>query len=275
MSTYAGFRFVLLYKFAVTITRVICFFLLGTRTIFAGSSCNDIAVLDGSHVISGHFDKTVRFWDTRGDTSKAISEITLNGRVTSLDLSAGRRISPCSSLGLMEACMGNRHGGHGFDPDDYCIGTLSKSLTDNCSLSLMIMITTFLFVSDDAGLGQERHWPFSVDLNRFLITVTVIIHHYLFSQYLYLTTYFNIPQLTFPTLQHNNCLILPCPGYLTFPTLHCHDIRYYSSSVYIALCWVPYAHYVILSYIYFMLYYITQSYITTNDITIACPSLLS
>lgn len=61
-----------------------------TRTIFAGSSCNDIVVLDGSHVISGHFDKTVRFWDTRGDTSKAISEITLNGRVTSLDLSADK-----------------------------------------------------------------------------------------------------------------------------------------------------------------------------------------
>lgn len=64
----------------------------GTRTIFAGSSCNDLAVLDGSHIVSGHFDRTVRFWDTRGDTAKAIKELTLGGRVTALDLSAGELI---------------------------------------------------------------------------------------------------------------------------------------------------------------------------------------
>lgn len=61
-----------------------------TRTIFAGSSCNDLAVLDGSHIVSGHFDRTVRFWDTRGDTAKAIKELTLGGRVTALDLSADK-----------------------------------------------------------------------------------------------------------------------------------------------------------------------------------------
>ncbi|XP_070538023.1 autophagy-related protein 16-1-like isoform X2 [Ptychodera flava] len=62
-----------------------------TRTIFAGSSCNDLVTSDlaGSTVISGHFDKRIRFWDTRSDTSS--NEITLQGRVTSLDLSPDNR----------------------------------------------------------------------------------------------------------------------------------------------------------------------------------------
>ncbi|KXJ15044.1 autophagy-related protein 16-1 [Exaiptasia diaphana] len=57
------------------------------RTIFAGSSCNDLVIneLIGSQIISGHFDKRVRFWDSRSDTS--VGEITLQGKVTSLDLS--------------------------------------------------------------------------------------------------------------------------------------------------------------------------------------------
>ncbi|XP_077987700.1 autophagy-related protein 16-like [Glandiceps talaboti] len=61
-----------------------------TRTIFAGSSCNDLVTSDSaaSTIISGHFDKRIRFWDTRSDSSA--NEITLQGRVTSLDLSPDR-----------------------------------------------------------------------------------------------------------------------------------------------------------------------------------------
>ena len=40
----------------------------GIRTLFAGSSCNDIVTGRGgmgNTIISGHFDKRIRFWDLR------------------------------------------------------------------------------------------------------------------------------------------------------------------------------------------------------------------
>ena len=44
-----------------------------TETKFAGSSCNDIVTTDGSGstIISGHFDKKIRFWDTRAADASA------------------------------------------------------------------------------------------------------------------------------------------------------------------------------------------------------------
>jgi len=57
----------------------------GTKTIFAGSSCNDIAVVDGYNVVSAHFDKKLRFYDLRADSS-TVREILLDGRITSVDL---------------------------------------------------------------------------------------------------------------------------------------------------------------------------------------------
>ncbi|CAB0045134.1 unnamed protein product [Trichogramma brassicae] len=56
------------------------------ETKFAGSSCNDLVTSDGSGstIISGHFDKTIRFWDTRTETG---SNLQLQGKITSLDLS--------------------------------------------------------------------------------------------------------------------------------------------------------------------------------------------
>lgn len=61
----------------------------GIETKFAGSSCNDLVTADGagSTIISGHFDKRIRFWDTRADTTA--NDILLQGKVTSLDLSRG------------------------------------------------------------------------------------------------------------------------------------------------------------------------------------------
>lgn len=57
------------------------------KTIFAGSSCNDLVTTDGAgtNIISGHYDKRIRFWDIRSDGHR--SDILLQGRVTSLDLS--------------------------------------------------------------------------------------------------------------------------------------------------------------------------------------------
>ncbi|GFR67304.1 autophagy-related protein 16-1 [Elysia marginata] len=55
------------------------------KTIFAGSSCNDLVTLQGTTIISGHFDKRVRFWDVRGADSST-NEILLQGRLTSLCL---------------------------------------------------------------------------------------------------------------------------------------------------------------------------------------------
>lgn len=41
--------------------------LSGIKTVFAGSSCNDIVCTEQC-VMSGHFDKKIRFWDIRYDT---------------------------------------------------------------------------------------------------------------------------------------------------------------------------------------------------------------
>ncbi|XP_054161534.1 autophagy-related protein 16-1-like [Oppia nitens] len=57
------------------------------RTLFAGSSCNDLVTVESkeSVVASAHFDKRIRFWDTRSDSSA--NEILLQGKVTALDVS--------------------------------------------------------------------------------------------------------------------------------------------------------------------------------------------
>ena len=41
--------------------------------------------IDGVQIISGHFDKNIRFWDQRSETSR--NEIALQGKITSLDIS--------------------------------------------------------------------------------------------------------------------------------------------------------------------------------------------
>lgn len=62
----------------------------GIRTIFAGSSCNDLVPSDSAAttIISGHFDKKIRFWDTR--TEQSANEVALQGKITSLSLSRGK-----------------------------------------------------------------------------------------------------------------------------------------------------------------------------------------
>ncbi|KAJ9601692.1 hypothetical protein L9F63_000163, partial [Diploptera punctata] len=62
---------------------------VGTSTKFAGSSCNDLVTTDGAGttIISGHFDKKIRFWDTRSGSDTTSHDIPLQGKVTSLDLS--------------------------------------------------------------------------------------------------------------------------------------------------------------------------------------------
>ncbi|XP_058600870.1 autophagy-related protein 16-1 isoform X5 [Onychostoma macrolepis] len=57
------------------------------KTVFAGSSCNDIVCTEQC-VMSGHFDKKVRFWDIRSES--IVHELELLGRVTSLDLNHDR-----------------------------------------------------------------------------------------------------------------------------------------------------------------------------------------
>lgn len=57
------------------------------KTVFAGSSCNDIICTEQC-VMSGHFDKKVRFWDIRAES--IVRELELFGKVTSLDLNHDR-----------------------------------------------------------------------------------------------------------------------------------------------------------------------------------------
>ncbi len=63
----------------------------GIKTFFAGSTCNDLVAcqdMGPALIISGHFDKRLRIWDTRtGDSPQ--KEIELQDRITSVFLSSG------------------------------------------------------------------------------------------------------------------------------------------------------------------------------------------
>ncbi|XP_060743933.1 autophagy-related protein 16-1 isoform X1 [Tachysurus vachellii] len=70
------------------------------KTVFAGSSCNDIVCTEQC-VMSGHFDKKVRFWDIRAEST--VCELELLGRVTSLDLNHDRtELLTCSRDDLIK-----------------------------------------------------------------------------------------------------------------------------------------------------------------------------
>ncbi|XP_072318164.1 autophagy-related protein 16-1 isoform X2 [Eucyclogobius newberryi] len=70
------------------------------KTVFAGSSCNDIVCTEQC-VMSGHFDKRVRFWDIRSES--IVQELELMGRVTSLDLNHDRtELLTCSRDDLLK-----------------------------------------------------------------------------------------------------------------------------------------------------------------------------
>lgn len=58
-------------------------FLSGIKTVFAGSSCNDIVCTEQC-VMSGHFDKKIRFWDIRYNTQESVGRQmrgSLRGRI--------------------------------------------------------------------------------------------------------------------------------------------------------------------------------------------------
>jgi len=74
---------------------------LGARTLFAGSKCHDLVVADAAGtIISGHYDKKLRFWDAYAD--KCRLELQYNASITSLSYFAGlikiKIIFSCSSL---------------------------------------------------------------------------------------------------------------------------------------------------------------------------------
>lgn len=65
-------------------------------SLFPGSSCHDLVNISSkdSTVASGHYDKRIRFWDIRKDYNS--TDIVLQGKVTSLDISADGRQLLCS-----------------------------------------------------------------------------------------------------------------------------------------------------------------------------------
>ncbi|XP_013929772.1 PREDICTED: autophagy-related protein 16-1 isoform X3 [Thamnophis sirtalis] len=70
------------------------------KTVFAGSSCNDLVCTEQC-VMSGHFDKKIRFWDIR--TESVIQEMELLGRITALDLNPERtELLTCSRDDLLK-----------------------------------------------------------------------------------------------------------------------------------------------------------------------------
>ncbi|VUZ39256.1 unnamed protein product [Hymenolepis diminuta] len=61
-----------------------------SQTVIQTSLCNDLAVcLTASTVVSGHFDKKIRFWDA--NSCQMARETTLSGRITGLDVSNDER----------------------------------------------------------------------------------------------------------------------------------------------------------------------------------------
>lgn len=61
---------------------------LGSRTLFAGSKCHDLVVTDAAgSIISGHYDKKLRIWDTY--TDKCRLELQYTAAITSLSYFAG------------------------------------------------------------------------------------------------------------------------------------------------------------------------------------------
>ncbi|XP_030890671.1 autophagy-related protein 16-1 [Leptonychotes weddellii] len=70
------------------------------KTVFAGSSCNDIVCTEQC-VMSGHFDKKIRFWDIRSES--IVREMELLGRITALDLNPERtELLSCSRDDLLK-----------------------------------------------------------------------------------------------------------------------------------------------------------------------------
>ncbi|XP_075385412.1 autophagy-related protein 16-1 isoform X2 [Tenrec ecaudatus] len=70
------------------------------KTVFAGSSCNDIVCTEQC-VMSGHFDKKIRFWDIRSES--IVREMELLGKVTALDLNPERtELLTCSRDDLLK-----------------------------------------------------------------------------------------------------------------------------------------------------------------------------
>nr|XP_017193010.1 autophagy-related protein 16-1 isoform X3 [Oryctolagus cuniculus] len=70
------------------------------KTVFAGSSCNDIVCTEQC-VMSGHFDKKIRFWDIRSET--IVREMELLGKITALDLNPERtELLSCSRDDLLK-----------------------------------------------------------------------------------------------------------------------------------------------------------------------------
>uniref|UniRef100_A0A667I133 Autophagy related 16 like 1 n=1 Tax=Lynx canadensis TaxID=61383 RepID=A0A667I133_LYNCA len=70
------------------------------KTVFAGSSCNDIVCTEQC-VMSGHFDKKIRFWDIRSES--IVREMELLGKVTALDLNPERtELLSCSRDDLLK-----------------------------------------------------------------------------------------------------------------------------------------------------------------------------
>ena len=66
-----------------------------TRTFMAGSSCHDVVAIDAAESLaSGHFDKKIRVWDARIG-SHAQNEITVGGRITSLDMPIEKSLLVC------------------------------------------------------------------------------------------------------------------------------------------------------------------------------------
>ena len=64
------------------------FLSLGVRTLFAGSKCHDLAIIDATGTIaSGHFDKKIRIWDPFTDVCRV--EVSCDAAVTSLFYNAG------------------------------------------------------------------------------------------------------------------------------------------------------------------------------------------
>ncbi|CAF2686194.1 unnamed protein product [Rotaria sp. Silwood2] len=101
-----------------------------TRTLFAGSKCHDLVVIDAAGtIISGHFDRKIRIWDAF--TDKCRTELQYDSLITSLSYNAEKhQLLACfrdDTLKLIDLRQQNVL--YSFSHDDFQVSTDTNKAT--------------------------------------------------------------------------------------------------------------------------------------------------
>lgn len=121
------------------------------RTLFAGSSCTDVANRDENFFASSHIDKRIRFWDSRMETSS--TEILLQGKITSLDVTN-------SGHHLVAAIRNDRLTCLDLRMNELIQDYTADSFTIGCDWTRLRLSPDDQYVSCGGNDGQIFFWDF-------------------------------------------------------------------------------------------------------------------